>query len=157
MTPINKITGPVANVTDGIRKSELFTPDGLKKVCKTIYPDGKIEIDTFCTSTGEKLFHSTKTPKQNGSKLIKAYNYIKKTGITIAQLTLGGNKAKMQTTFKHNQMQKIIPNGKFIHIVNNKLEKEGNVKFMPGRIAPDTPDLIIRTDIFNKLFGKIQE
>ena len=74
MTNINKIASTILNVTT----EEFTTKDGLKKVVKTIHPNGNVELDTFCTSTKEKLFHSSKTVKPNGSKLIKAFNYAKK-------------------------------------------------------------------------------
>ena len=151
MTDINKIASTIPNVTT----KEFTTKDGLKKVVKTTHPNGNVEFDTFCTSTGEKLFHSSKTVKPNNSKLIKAFNYAKKKGITIAQLTLGENKAKMQASFKHDSKQKILPNGNFIHVVDNKLNKQGKVTLLFGMLSPNTQDLLPRVNIFNRIFGKI--
>lgn len=151
MTNINKIASTIQDATTKV----FITKDGLKKVVKTTLPNGNIEFDTFCTSTGENLFHSSKTAKSDHSKLIKAFNYVKKKGITIAQLTLGENKAKMQASFKHDSKQRILPNGNFIHVVNNKLDKQGKVTLLFGRLSPNTEDLFSRVKIFNRIFGKI--
>ena len=151
MTNINKIASTIQNVTT----KEFTTKDGLKRVVKTTHPNGNVEFDTFCTSTGKKLFHSSKTVKPNNSKLTKAFNYAKKKGITIAQLTLGENNAKMQAIFKLNSEQRILPNGNFIHVVDNKLDKQGEVTHMFGMLSPNTQDLFSRVSIFNRIFGKI--
>ena len=61
----------------------------------------------------------------------------------------------MQASFKHDSEQGIVPDGNFIHVVNNKLDKQGKVTLLLGRLSPNTPDLFSRVKIFNQMFGRI--
>ena len=61
----------------------------------------------------------------------------------------------MQASFKHDPKQRILPNGNFIHVVDNKLNKQGKVTLVLGTLSPKTQDLLLRVNIFNQMFGRI--